>query len=254
MSDRPRTLRAEALVLRHLDWGEADRLLTLYTRRHGKQRAVVKGARKLRSRKAGHLEPFTHVALLMAAGRDLWIVTQADTISAYLELRDDLVLTGYAAYVIELVDRFTFEDEANPSIFNLSIQTLKRLNDGRDAFIAIRYFEMRLLDQLGYRPELVQCVNCRAEIQAENQYFSALQGGVICPKCVFSVTAPRAIGVDVLRYLRHFQRSSYREALRARIPAAMQIEIESFMQGYLTYLLERRLNSPDFLRDVRDGE
>jgi DNA repair protein RecO (recombination protein O) len=252
MSDRPRSLRAEALVLRHRDWGEADRLLTLYTRRRGKLRAIVKGARKLRSRKAGHLEPFTHVALLMAAGHDLWIVTQAETISAYLMLRDDLVLTGYAAYLIELVDRFTYEDEANPSIFNLCIQTLKRLNDGQDAFMAIRYFEMRLLDQLGYRPELTQCVNCRAEIQAEDQFFSALQGGVICPKCVSSVVSPQPIGVDVLRYLRHFQRSNYREALRARIPAAVQTEIESFMQGYLTYLLERRLNSPNFLRDVRD--
>ena len=69
------TLRVEAVVLRHADWGEADRLLTIFTRERGKLRAVAKGARKMRSRKAGHLEPFTRVALLLASGRDLWIVT-----------------------------------------------------------------------------------------------------------------------------------------------------------------------------------
>jgi DNA repair protein RecO (recombination protein O) len=73
-----RSFRVTAIVLRHSDWGEADRLLTLFTREMGKLRAVAKGARKMRSRKAGHLEPFTHVKLQVAKGRDLPIVTQAD--------------------------------------------------------------------------------------------------------------------------------------------------------------------------------
>src|SRR5512147_531639 len=106
MPNREHTLKVEAVVLRHSDWGEADRLLGLYSREQGKLRAVAKGARKLRSRKAGHLEPFTRVSLLMARGRDFWIVTQAETVDAYLPLRDDLVRTSYAGYVVELLDRF----------------------------------------------------------------------------------------------------------------------------------------------------
>ena len=69
--ETPRSFRAEAVVLRHADWGEADRILTLYTREQGKVRAVAKGARKMRSRKAGHLEPFTHITLQLARARDL---------------------------------------------------------------------------------------------------------------------------------------------------------------------------------------
>ena len=78
-----RSLRVDAVVLRHSDYGEADRLLTLYTRQRGKMRVVAKGARKIASRKAGHIEPFTHVKLQLAAAREMFILTQADTIDAY---------------------------------------------------------------------------------------------------------------------------------------------------------------------------
>ncbi|MEW5831025.1 MAG: DNA repair protein RecO, partial [Chloroflexota bacterium] len=98
--EKPRSFRAEAIVLRHSDWGEADRMLVLFTRQQGKVRALAKGARKIRSRKAGHLEPFTRVTLQLAAGRDLLIVTQAETLEAYQPVREDLVLTGYAAYLV----------------------------------------------------------------------------------------------------------------------------------------------------------
>src|SRR5512137_2502834 len=101
-----RSFRVEAVVLRHSDWGEADRLLTLYTRERGKVRALAKGARRIRSRKAGHLEPFTRVTLQLAKGRDLLIVSQADTLDAYLPLGANLVKTGLASYIVELLDRF----------------------------------------------------------------------------------------------------------------------------------------------------
>ena len=97
---KPRSYKVEAVVLRHADWGEADRLLVLQTRQLGKLRVVAKGARRIRSRKAGHLEPFTHVRLQLARARDLPIVTQAETVEAYLPLRDDLNKTGYAALVL----------------------------------------------------------------------------------------------------------------------------------------------------------
>src|SRR5512136_2086531 len=99
-----RSFRVEAVILRHADWGEADRLLSLYSRERGKLRAVAKGARRIRSRKAGHLEPFTRVSLQMAKGRDLLIVTQAETLDAHLPLRESLLKTGHASYVAELLD------------------------------------------------------------------------------------------------------------------------------------------------------
>ncbi|MEW6239968.1 MAG: DNA repair protein RecO [Chloroflexota bacterium] len=247
-----RSFRVEAVVLRHSDWGEADRLLTLYTRQRGKTRALAKGARKLTSRKAGHLEPFTHVTLQLAKGRDLLIVTQAETVDAYQTLREDLVLTGYASYVIELLDRFTYEEEQEqPSLFRLLTDTLARLASKSDAWLVIRYYEMRLLDFLGFRPQLFECANCGREILAEAQFFSFSAGGVICPRCGQGLRNPHPISVDALKYLRHFQRSSYAEAARARPSPGVQKETESLMQGYFTYLLERELNTPGFIKRVK---
>jgi DNA repair protein RecO (recombination protein O) len=245
------TLKVEAVVLRHTDWGEADRMLGLYTREQGKLRAIAKGARKLRSRKAGHLEPFTRVALVLARGRDFWIVTQADTVDAYLPLHDDLVRTGYAAYVIELLDRFTYEEGQNQSIYALLVDTLHRISSGEPNFTAVRYYEMRLLDYLGFRPDLFHCVRGHEEIRPEDQFFSLREGGVLCPRHGHEVSDARPVSREALRYLRHFQRSSYAEAARAEVPANYQQEMETLLNHYLTYLLERGLNSPHFIREMK---
>ncbi len=239
-------------MLRHVDFGEADRILTLYARQLGKSRALVKGARKIASRKAGHLEPFTQVKLQLAKGRDLPIVTQADTIEAYLPIRDDLLLTAQAAYIIELLDRLTYEDGLeNPGIFQLLTETLGRLAAKADPWLATRFYEMRLLDQLGFRPKLFECANCGREILPEDQSFSFAAGGVICPSCGRSTPTLRHISVETLKYLRHFQRSSYGEAARARPTADVRQEAEDLMQGYFTYLLERELKTPGFMRKIR---
>jgi DNA repair protein RecO (recombination protein O) len=246
-----RSFRVDAVVLRHSDYGEADRLLTLYTRQLGKIRVIAKGARKIASRKAGHIEPFTHVRMQLSRGRDMLILTQADTVDAYLPIRDDLILTGQASYVMELLDRFTYEDETEaPSTFRLLTDTLSRLASKADVWLVTRYYEIRLLDHLGFRPQLVECANCGREVQPEDQFFSFSAGGVICPRCGQGLKHLRGISVEALKYLRHFQRSSYAEATRARPAPDVQLETESLMQGYFTYLLERELNTPGFLKSV----
>jgi DNA repair protein RecO (recombination protein O) len=251
MPERIRSQRVEAIVLRHVDWGESDRLLWLFTREQGKLQAVAKGVRKPRSRKAGHLEPFTRVELLLAQGRDFRIVTQAEAKDSYLVLREDLVRVGYAAYIVELLDRFTYEEGENISLYRLLSDTLSRINREKDPAFAVRYYEVRLLDLVGFRPELVHCANCGAEIVAEDQFFSFEKGGVICPRCKAVEPGARPISLPALRILRHFQRSSYGEAQRARLPASVDDELEGLMGSYLTYLLERGLNTPEFLRRVR---
>lgn len=251
MPSSERSLRTESVVLRHSDWGEADRLLVLYSREGGKLRAVAKGIRKLRSRKAGHLEPFTRVKLMLARGREFWIVTQAETVDAYLPVREDLVRTGYAAYVIELLDRFTYEEGENRSLYQLLTDTLERISMLPDAFVAVRYYEIRLLDILGFRPELARCVRCDQEIKPENQYFDALHGGVVCPRCIDRTPTARPVSMNALKHLRHYQRSSFRDALRADPSVTVRGELEALLQYYLTYLLERKINSTAFIKEVR---
>jgi len=248
-----RSIRVDAVVLRHSNYGEADRLLTLFTRQSGKMRVIAKGARKIASRKAGHIEPFTHVKLQLAKGKDMFLITQADTVDAYLPLREDLILTSHAAYVMELLDRFSYEDGTeHPSTFRLLTETLARLAANADIWTTLRYYEMRLLDHVGFRPQLFECANCGNTIQAEDQFFSFSAGGVICPRCGRGLPNLYGISVEALKYLRHFQRSSYAEATRARPSLEVQKETERLMQGYFTYLLERELNTPGFLRQIKE--
>lgn len=238
------------MVLRHSDWGEADRLLVLFSQDGGKLRAVAKGARKLASRKAGHLEPFTCVTLMLARGRDFWIVTQAQTVDAYLPLRDDLIRTGYAAYVVELLDRFSYDEGGNQSLYRLLRDTLRRLSEETDLLPVVRYYEVRLLDLTGFRPELFHCVGCGEKIQPVDQFFSAAEGGVMCPQCGSKTRQARPVSMPALKYLRHYQRSAYPEAKRAGLPQSVRGEFEALMQYYLTYLLEQGLKTPAFIRMV----
>jgi DNA repair protein RecO (recombination protein O) len=253
MSAKERSIRVEGIILQHSDFGEADRLLTVYTRELGKVRAVAKGVRKPRSRKAGHIEPFTRAALLLARGRDLYILTQAEAVEPYSTIKKDLVILGYASYIVELLSSFTYEGEDNQNLYRLLKRALSRLDRGDDPALVIHYYEIRLLDLVGYRPQLFTCAQCSTQIKAEDQYFSPHQGGVLCPKCGRGSPESRPISLDALRYLRHFQRSSYQEAQRAKIRPSIYAEIESIIYFFLTHTLEKGLNSPSFLnRMIRE--
>ena len=246
-----RTIRVEAIILQNSDWGEADRLLSIFTREHGKLRAIAKGARKMQSRKAGHLEQFMRSSLMLAKGHDMWIVTQAEVIDPYSSLRENLEVTARAAYVIELLDRLTYEEGQNWQLFDLVSKTLTRLVEQADPFVPIHYYEMRILDLTGYRPLLFECASCRKEIKAEDQFFAAEVGGVLCPNCGARAEGSRLISMDALRFLRHFQRSTYNESLKASPAAKTRAEVESILNYYLTYLLERGLNSTEFLKQIQ---
>lgn len=253
MPREARSQRVEAIILKHSDFGEADRLLTLFSREQGKLRALAKGARKPGSRKGGHLEPFSRARLQLASGRDLYIVSQAEAIEVHSELSRSLEILGYAAYAAELADKFSLEGEAQPGLYRLLAETLTRLAGGQGGQLAVRFYEVRLLDQVGFRPELQECLGCREQIQPVDQFFSFEQGGVLCPRCGRGRSGSRPISMPALKVLRHLQRSTFTQGLRAKPGPSLEQELESLMNAYITYLAERSLNTPRFLERVRRG-
>jgi DNA repair protein RecO (recombination protein O) len=251
MARESRTYQAQAIVLGHIDFGEADRILKIFTLEKGKISAIAKGVRKISSRKSGHLEPFTQVHLFLAKGRDLDIITQAEAQKPRFDLRADLCRMSLASYVVELLDRFTYDEGSNPGLYRLISQTLDRLESLENFETAVRYYEIRLLDLLGYRPQLFQCIDCDALIQPQNQYFSPLAGGVACPTCGRGRKEAWPIEKDVLRYLRHFQRSEWRAIASVVIPDGINRGMASLAEAYFSYLLESHLNTPEFMRKIR---
>lgn len=254
MARESRTQRVEGIVLKHADFGEADRMITLFTLQEGKLRAIAKGARKPGSRKGGHLEPFTRVSLLLGRGREIPVVEQAEALELNTALSSNLEALGYAAYVVELVDKFNGDHDENRGVYRLTRDTLQHLAAGEDLQLTVRFFEVALLDQMGFRPQLQHCAHCGKEIQPEDQYFSFELGGVLCPGCgrrQQTASRPLPISLGALKVLRHLQRNRYAQIRGLTISAPVQRELEHLMNAYVGYLAERSLNTPRFLERVR---
>ncbi len=257
---RDRLYRVEAIILKRTDIGEADRLLTLLTPDRGKLRAVAKGARKPSSRKSGHVELFAHSSLLIARGRQLDIVTQADTLDAFIPLRDDLERLGYAYYLAELVDKFSEEGTENQALFDLILHALRRLGDAKNNPVLIaRYFELHLLQNVGYRPQLFDCVHCGVPVQPAENYFSAEAGGVIDPTCMQAErdrVSPREwdarpISLNALKVLRFLQTREFETVRALHLGPEVQYEVETLMLHYISHHLERNLKSVQFLHRLK---
>lgn len=249
-----RLYRTEAIVLKRSDFGEADRLLTLYTPELGKIRVIAKGVRKPTSRKSGHVELFTHTQLLIARGRNLDIVTQAETLHAFRPLREDLWRTTYAYYAAELLDRFVEEGVENRPLFDLLLAMLGWLGESDDLALVARFYELRLLALSGYQPQLFQCVNCRATLEPMTNFFDPDRGGVLCPRCDRGSrhnTGSKPISLNALKVLRFLQTRDYETCSRLRISPPLHLDLEAVMHRYITYILERNLKSVAFLQMLR---
>ncbi len=251
MSPRERTYQTEAIVLRRSDFGEADRLLTVFTPERGKLRLIAKGARKPTSRKSGHVELFSHGRFLVAMGRDLDIITQAETLEAFLPLRQDLLRTTYACYVAELADAFTAERDENRPLFNLIRDALGWLCTTDDLALAARYYEIHLLALVGFQPQLFLCGGCREPLQPVVNYLSAAEGSVFCPKCGHDRVGTAELSLNALKVLRFLQTRDWATCRLLRLSPAGHAEVERTMNHYITYHLERRLKSVDFIHRLR---
>jgi DNA repair protein RecO (recombination protein O) len=247
----PRVYKTAGVVLRQRKLGEADKVLTIFTPNLGKLDAVAKGVRRPKSKLAGHVEPLTHTSFLIAQGRTLDIVTQAQAIDVFLPLREDLERTGRALYAAELVDRFTAERQESYPVFRLFLETLGRLAARKDLDTVLRYFEMRLLDYAGFRPQVDRCVSCGAALEPTTNYWSASGGGVICPGCVAREPLVRPLSVNALKVLRLMQGSGFAEVARVAIPQSLAAELERHLRDYLRYVLERDIRSADFIDSLR---
>lgn len=249
---RSRLYRTQAVILKRMDLGEADRIVTLYSRDVGKIRAVAKGVRRTTSRSAGHLEPFTLSDVMFAVGRELDIISQADTLESFRTIREDLVLTTHAYYLAEVVDLLTEDRMENRAVFNTLVEGLRDLGATADVRLVLVLFHLRLLEALGYRPELRECVACRATIQPDRNQFSPLLGGVLCPGCGPAEPTARAIGTPALKVLRFLQQTDGQRAVS--VPQQVSRETEALLRDYAEHIIERRLRSPALIARVQEAD
>lgn len=251
---RLRTSHAEAIVLRGLDFGEADRLLSLYSMESGLVRAVARGVRRPKSRMSGHLDQLMRSQVLIVHRRSLDLITQAQTISSYLPLRSDRWRTAYGWYCADLVERFSEEGLPNRAIYDELSRVLERISvlPQPDLASAIRAFELHLLDLSGYRPQLFRCIRCDTPILPGANTFHSVDGGIQCPACSQEQPAGAfSIGSDGLKLLRRLQADDTIIVGKVSVPPPMTDEAERVLDSYLTVILERRPRTHSLLDALR---
>ncbi|MGH7860721.1 MAG: DNA repair protein RecO [Candidatus Dormibacteraceae bacterium] len=241
------TYRDEAVVLRKLDYGEADRIYTLLTREHGKLGALARGVRKSTSKLSSSLELFARIDVQLARGHNLDVVTQVVRVPGP-RLGPDLGRTAYASLVAELADLATEDRHPLEGIFELVVFALEdiTLNEPRPA---AAWFLWAALNLLGYAPDLMECDRCRSPLQEQSHPFSPTLGGFLCPAC-----APAGVPLvppAALKVLRVMARSDIDLYRRLKLDDGLLAAVEGVLEAQMEHHLDRRLRSLRFLRQMR---
>jgi DNA repair protein RecO (recombination protein O) len=247
----PRVTKTPAIVLRQRRLGEADQIVTLLTPHRGKIDIVAKGLLRTRSKMAGHLQPLTLIDVVLAQGRTMDVVTQAQTVDAFGAIRADLDRLSTALYFLELADRFTVEHADTGPLFGLLHAALVRLDRGDGQQLVTRVFELALLEATGFRPEWSTCLGCGEEVSSDAAHWSPVEGGVYCATCAGSRPGVNPIDATVLRVLRAYQQHSYEDAARIRLTDDLALRIEYVMHALMRAIAERELKSASFISAAR---
>lgn len=233
--------KTEAIVLRRANLGEADRVITLFTREHGRLSVVAKGARKPKSRFAGRLEPFTHLRALLGQGRTLDVVSQVEVIDPFPAVRGDLGRMSAAFFVAEVTDRATPEREPQSAIFAALRQALRVIASG-DAELAGHWYAAQVLSLSGYGPITDRCVICGRPLRSGAAFSLALGGG-LCPadRARDPEAMPAsAVALAAMGFLREMPVTALG---RVALAPNQRAEVGGLLRRCLEYRLEVRLKS-----------
>ncbi len=252
MARTERLFRTDAIILRRQDFKEYDRLVTIFTPEQGKFTVIAKGVRKPTGRNTGHVELFTSARMLIAHGRDLSVLNQSEMTHSFLSIREDLERAAYAHHVVELLDRFTEPEEAHIQLYSLLLETLGRIADrAADLRIVARHYELSLLALVGFQPELFDCVIGHEPLEPVDQFFSAFDGGAICPEHAENNPHVMAMSLPALKVLRFMQDQPFEMCQKLQLNGMLHLELERILHSYIVFILERRLKSVDFIRRLR---
>jgi DNA repair protein RecO (recombination protein O) len=244
---KPRTYQIEAIILKKTKLGEADTILTLYTPDLGKIQGFAKSLRKTKSKMAGHLELLTHSQISLARGRNIDTITGAQTIDSFLPLKSDLNLSACGLYATELVNQFAADDVEDLPVFQLLLATLERLSQRDNSDLVLRYFELQLLDLVGYRPQLEQCVAGHKPLKETTNYFCPGAGGMVCADCRLTQPFSYPLSLEAQKTLRLLQNSDYESIRGMTLAPDLSHQLEVIIRNYIRYLLERDVKSAAWL-------
>jgi DNA repair protein RecO (recombination protein O) len=243
------TFKTEGIIIKRINFKEADLILKILTPDLGKIDVIAKGARRIKSKMAGSLELFYINNFMLAEGKTFNVLCSAQTIERHLFLRESLEKLGKAFYIAEIIDKFIPEGEKNKKAYLELCLALLGLKDNHD--LATQLFEIKMLKHLGYGPELISCIVCSKDLKPdEGNYLDVSLGGAVCPICSRSHDNCFLVSDSALKFLRLMQSQESNIVCRVNNANGLLSELDNFGQGYIECLLGKSLKSKKFIGKI----
>lgn len=237
--------RVEGIVIRSMDYGEGNKIITLCTNTNGKVGILVRGAKKVKSRHAAMTQLFVYGEYVFFKTGQLGTLNQGEIIESHHLLREQLHLTAYASYVAELIDRGLQEEEVGSFLFEQLKACYAALTEGKDPQITVNLFEMKMLQMAGYGPQLDACVSCG---RTEGPFLLSWRlGGTLCLHCKHRDSVAVAVSEGTLKLLRIFERLDMRRLGNIDVKEQTKIQMKQCMRGLMDAHLGLNLKSQNFL-------
>ena len=243
-------ITTEAIALKSLRWGEADRIVTFFSYKLGKVRGIARGARTMKSRFGGALEPFTYVNLILFDKRNnsLASINTIDIIESRASLREDLERMMAAARMVSLVDGIAAERDPGPELFYILRDGLQALIESEDHSLTALIFQIHVLIYSGFCPQIDHCASCGNFFGSMIPRFSPSAGGLLCQVCdQASWDHCLMMSSGSVAFVQQARRLTFKLALRLKAAGQVRRELEDVIDTYARSVVGRRLPAIDLL-------
>ncbi|MDG1990229.1 MAG: DNA repair protein RecO [Dehalococcoidia bacterium] len=244
---RERSYKTDAMILAQRKFGEADKLITILTRKYGKKTIIAKGILRNTSPLVYHLDSLNFSNLLISRGKNLDIVVQANVINSFESIRTSYGKLSQAMYLLELVDKFTVENSDNHNVFDSVVATLNRINDNEDLLINVRLFELSLLKSTGFLPEFINCLECLKPTDSLNSRINFNKGGVLCISCSGNDSENIIISPTSIKIIRAMLFEKYEMIKKIKINKEIHQDVESILNKFILTNLNAPMKSQKML-------
>ncbi|MDQ0661224.1 DNA repair protein RecO [Paenibacillus sp. W2I17] len=239
--------RVEGIVIRSMDYGEGNKIITLCTESGGKVGVLVRGAKKPKSRHAALVQPFTYGQYVYFRNTGLGTLNAGEIVESYHELREDLVKASYASYACELLDRVLQDEETGTFWFKQLKACLQALKEEKDPVVITSLYEMKILQASGYGPQFDECISCNQERPDEQLFISPRLGGVLCRACKHFDPPAMSVSPKALKLLRLFAQLDLQRLGNISVSESTRNEIKKLMRAFMDHQLGLNLKSRSFL-------
>ena len=243
-------ITTDAIVLKSMRWGEADRIVIFFSRKLGKVRGIARGARRMNSRFGGALEPFTYVNLTVFDRRNdsLASISHVEILENFTALREDLQRMSAAARMVSVVEGMTADRDPSHELVCALQGGLRALCESRDLILTTLIFQIHVLTLTGFRPQIDHCASCGQNIEVRSLKFSALAGGLLCQACEqASWDSCIAISPGSVAFIQQARRMRFPVARRLNAVGQVRDELEKMIETYVRMVVNKRLPAMDCL-------